>query len=203
MLLYLVPDDGSGPLIVSIPRDLAVIDPCTGSLTKLDRTLDPCEALVSGPEHVALTVEDYTGIPIDHFALVKFDALTQIVDSVGGVTICSEYALREGGTDLIPAGCTEVDGAATLAWIRSRRTQQLVDGQWQFVENVGDAARVERQQELLFALFEPKRKERCRCELMLPVHGIDCNSWRLWSLRRRSGRGVVWWGSTIQRITTG
>ncbi|MFC2153522.1 LCP family protein [Actinomycetota bacterium] len=153
-LLYLVPDDGSGPLIVSIPRDLAVVDPCTGAMTKLDRTLVPCEGLVSGPEHVALTVEDYTGIPIDHFALVKFDALTQIVDSVGGITICTENALREGGTDLLPAGCTEVDGATTLAWIRSRRTQEFVDGQWRFVENVGDAARVERQQELLFALLD-------------------------------------------------
>jgi LCP family protein required for cell wall assembly len=154
LLLYLMPDDGSGPLIVSIPRDLVVIDPCTGSRTKLDRTLTPCDGGITAPEHVALTVEDYTGIGIDHYSLLKFDALTQIVDSVGGVTICSEHALREGTLDLVPAGCSEVDGEHALAWIRSRRTQELVDGQWRFIDNVGDAARVERQQELLFALFD-------------------------------------------------
>jgi LCP family protein required for cell wall assembly len=154
LLLYLMPDDGSGPLIVSIPRDLVVIDPCTGSRTKLDRTLTPCDGGISAPEHVALTVEDYTGVDIDHFTLVKFDALVEIVVEVGGVELCSQYALREGTLDLLPAGCSTVDGEHALAWIRSRQTQEFVDGQWRFVADVGDAARVERQQELLFALFD-------------------------------------------------
>ncbi len=154
VLLYLMPDDGSGPLIVSIPRDLVVVDPCTGSRTKLDRTLSPCDGGISDAEHVALTVEDYTGIDIDHFALVKFDALVEIVDEVGGVELCSQYALREGANDLLPAGCSTVDGEHALAWIRSRLTQEFVDGQWRFVDDVGDAMRVERQQELLFALFD-------------------------------------------------
>ena len=165
ILLYLVPDDGSGPAIVSIPRDLVVIDPCSGARTKLDRTLEPCGEAISGPEHVALTVEDYTGIPIDHYALMRFEGLTHVVDAVGGITLCTEHALREGESELLPAGCTEVDGAATLAWLRSRRTQEYVDGEWRFIENVGDAARVERQRVLLFALLDELKGVRSPADL--------------------------------------
>lgn len=153
ILLYLLPDDGAAPMLVSIPRDLAVVDPCTGAPTKLDRTLMGCGD-ISGTELVALAVEDFTGIDIDHFAEVRFEALVEVVDAVGGVELCTEYPQREGGVDLLPGGCSRVDGEHALAWIRSRRTRELVDGEWRFVANVGDAARVEREQELLFALLD-------------------------------------------------
>lgn len=160
LLLYLAPVDGDPPTLVSLPRDLLVVDPCTGAETKLDRTLGPCGEDVSGPEHVALTVEDFTGVAVDHFAVLGFDAFVRAIDALGGVTICVDRALREGDEDLLPAGCSKVDGAKALSWIRSRKTKELVDGAWRFVDQTGDLARTRRQQKLLLALLSELRSLR-------------------------------------------
>ena len=52
-----------------------------------------------------------------------------------------------------------------MAWLRSRRTQEFVDGEWRFVEDVGDAARVQRQQDLLFALLDELKGLRSPTDL--------------------------------------
>jgi len=153
VLFWLEPTDGKDPVLVSLPRDLLVINPCTGEETKLDRTLAGCGDNISGPELVSLAVEDYTGIAVDHFATFGFEGFVEIIDSIGGVEICVEYALREGGSDIVPAGCSTADGETALRWVRSRNTQELVDGQWRFVAGVSDVARAQRQQELMFAML--------------------------------------------------
>jgi LCP family protein required for cell wall assembly len=160
ILLWLAPTDGGDPALVSIPRDLLVIDPCTGVETKLDRTFAGCGDDVSGPELVALAVEDHTGIAVDHFAAFGFDAFIDVIDSLGGVEVCVDHALREGTTDLLPAGCSTADGATTLAWVRSRQTQEFVDGEWRFVEGVSDQNRTLRQQELMFAMLAKMKTMR-------------------------------------------
>ncbi len=153
VLFWLAPTNGGGPVLVSLPRDLLVIDPCTGEETKLDRTLAGCGDNISGPEHVALAVEDYTGIAVDHFAIFGFEGFVEIIDSIGGVEICVEHALRGGGSDIVPAGCSITDGATALRWVKSRTTQEFVDGEWRFVEGVSDAHRAQRQQELMFGML--------------------------------------------------
>ena len=117
ILLWLAPTNGDDPALVSNPRDLLVVDPCIGVETKLDRTFAGCGDDVSGPELVALAVEDYTGITVDHYAAFGFDAFVEVIDSLGGVEVCVNHALREGTTALLPAGCSTADGATTLAWV--------------------------------------------------------------------------------------
>jgi LCP family protein required for cell wall assembly len=153
VLFWLVPTNRGDPMMVSLPRDLLVVDPCTGEETKLDQTLGGCGDDVSGPELVALAVEDYTGIGVDHFAMFGFDGFVEVIDAVGGVELCVEHALREGESDLLPAGCSVVDGATALRWIRSRGTQEFIDGEWRFVEGVSDTNRAQRQQALMFAML--------------------------------------------------
>jgi len=153
VLFWLVPSNGGDPVLVSLPRDLLVTNPCTGEETKLDRTLAGCGDDVSGPELVALAVEDYTGIGVDHFAMFGFDAFVEVIDTIGGVEICVDHALREGGSDLLPEGCSVVDGTTALRWVRSRGTQEFVDGEWRFVEGVSDLSRARRQQTLMFAML--------------------------------------------------
>ena len=108
---------------------------------------------MSGSELVAVAVEDFTGIAIDHFATFNFDAFIEVIDSLGGVEICVDHALREGTYDLLPAGCSTADGKAALTWIRSRGTQEFVDGEWRFIEGVSDQSRSERQQQLMVAML--------------------------------------------------
>jgi anionic cell wall polymer biosynthesis LytR-Cps2A-Psr (LCP) family protein len=40
-----------------------------------------------------------------------------------------------------------------LRWVRSRSTQEYVDGEWRFVEGVSDLTRNARQQQLILALL--------------------------------------------------
>ena len=160
VLFWLVPTNGGDPSLVSLPRDLLVIDPCTGEETKLDRTLAGCGETVSGPELVALAVEDFTGIGVDHFAMFDSDSFVYVVDALGGVEICVEHALRQGDRDILPAGCSTVEGSDAWVWARSRTTQELVDGEWQFVEGVSDIDRIERQQTLMFAMLSRLKEMR-------------------------------------------
>lgn len=162
VLFWLSPTNGSDPILVSLPRDLLVVDPCTGEETKLDRTLAPCGDDVSGPEHVALAVEGFTGIGVDHFVMFGFDAFTDVIDAVGGIEICLEYAMREATWDtaILPAGCSVAEGARALAWVRSRNTQEFVDGEWVIVEGVSDRTRAMRQQTLMFALLAELKNMR-------------------------------------------
>jgi LCP family protein required for cell wall assembly len=150
---------------VSLPRDLVVVDPCTGEETKLDRTLAGCGDTIGGEELVALAVEDFTGIGIDNFASFQFEAFVVAVDAVDGVEICVPNALREGTTEILPEGCSDVDGETALRWIRSRTTQEFVEGEWRFAEDVGDAARVQRQQTLFFALLKRLKTVRSPADL--------------------------------------
>ena len=192
ILLWLSPTNGGNPALVSLPRDLLVVDPCTGTETKLDRTLAGCGETVSGPELVALTVEDYTGIAIDHYATFDFEAFIDVIDSLGGVEVCVEYALREGGADLLPAGCSTADGKTALAWVRSRATQEFVDGEWRFVEGVSDLSRTERQQQLMFAMLAKMKTMRSPTALAGIAESVGDSVVLGDSLSMGSAVGMAW-----------
>jgi LCP family protein required for cell wall assembly len=152
ILLVILPADGADPVMVSIPRDLYLPNPCTGGLTRVNATLNGCGDAATGPELLTVAVEDFTGVQIDHFALFDFEGFKAIVDQIGGVEICVEHEVRDSKTDpplSLPAGCTMADGPMTLSWVRSRHTQELVDGVWRSMPGVNDLSRTERQQELL------------------------------------------------------
>jgi LCP family protein required for cell wall assembly len=153
IILALEPADGSAPIMVSIPRDLYVWNVCKDTFTRINAGLGGCPGIASGTEMLAILVEDYTGIPIDHSARVDFNGFARIVDAMGGTTICVDYPTRDikSGLDIPTAGCRKANGELTLAWVRSRQTEQLRGGRW--VQVVGsDYARQTRQQDVLFQL---------------------------------------------------
>lgn len=151
-MLGLLPADGRAPALVSIPRDLWVANPCTGGPTRINAGLAGCGEDVSGPELVAVMVEDLTGVRIDHSATLDFEAFREIVDLMDGVEICVEHPVRDyrtgAGLDL-PAGCTVAAGDDALAWVTSRTTQEHVDGTWRSVAGVSDLTRNQRQRDLI------------------------------------------------------
>jgi LCP family protein required for cell wall assembly len=154
IMLAVMPDDGSDPMLVSLPRDLYLPNRCTQSYTKINANLAGCGDDVNGPTLLALAVEDFTGIEVDHFALFTFDGFEDIIDGVGGVEICVDHPVRDSKSDLdLSAGCTQATGTQALAWVRSRRTQELVDGRWRTMEDVSDLSRNERQQDVLLQMF--------------------------------------------------
>jgi LCP family protein required for cell wall assembly len=152
VMMLLLPSDGSGPILVSLPRDLYVENPCTGRYARLNSGMNGCGADVSGATLIAASVRMFTGIRPDHFIVADFDGFEDVVDAIGGVEICFEYAVSDRDAGLaLAAGCQRLSGAETLAWVRSRKTKYNVGGSWTSLGS-DDFSRQAHQREVLFAL---------------------------------------------------
>ncbi|WP_404822801.1 LCP family protein [Mycolicibacterium baixiangningiae] len=118
MLVHLPGLGSSAPAtMVSLPRDSYVPIPGYG-----EDKINAAYALGGAPL-LAQTVEQATGLRLDHYAEVGFDGFASIVDAVGGVTMCPSEPINDplAGIDL-PAGCQELDGRNALGFVRTRAT---------------------------------------------------------------------------------
>jgi LCP family protein required for cell wall assembly len=114
MLLHI---GGGTPTLISLPRDLYVNVPGHG-MNKLNSAF-----AFGGPALLAQTVQNYTGLRIDHYMEIGFGGLVNVVNSVGGVRICVKHALHDtaSGLDLQP-GCQTLSGAQALGYVRDRHS---------------------------------------------------------------------------------
>ncbi|GEM_PF-875307 len=153
IIYVLLPTDGSPPIMASIPRDLYVPNRCTRTYRRINTNLGGCKGYATGSELLALAVEDFTGIEVDHFARVSFDGFKRVIDGLGGITICVDYPTRDVKSELNieTPGCIRADGETALAWVRSRNTEQLIGGEWKKVA-ASDFARQAREQKVLVQL---------------------------------------------------
>ncbi|MBO0679803.1 LCP family protein [Mycolicibacterium sp. S2-37] len=118
MLVHLPGLFSSAPTtLVSIPRDSYVPIPGYG-----EDKINAAFAL-GGASLLAQTVEEATGLRLDHYAEVGFDGFAALVDAVGGVRVCPAEPISDplAGIDL-PAGCQELDGRDALGFVRTRAT---------------------------------------------------------------------------------
>ncbi|MFK0222870.1 LCP family protein [Streptomyces vinaceus] len=89
------------------------------------------------------TVENATGLRVDHFVGVGFTGFKDMVNALGGVDICLDKAIRDRKAELnLPAGCQTVKDEDALAFVRARYS--LGDG--------SDIGRIGRQQEFMAAM---------------------------------------------------
>lgn len=145
--------NGNRTALLSLPRDLIVHDPCRGNERKISELLEGCLTM-NGATLLTVAVEDLIGESVDHFALVDLAGFQSAVDAIGGYEICVENPVRDRRARLeLPAGCTMADGEQTLAWMRSRRTQELVDSGWRVMPGVNDLVRNERQRAFLIEIM--------------------------------------------------
>lgn len=153
IILALQPTSGSAPIMASLPRDLFVWNECRETFTRLNSGLGGCSSVASGSELLAIMVEDYTGIPVDHLARVDFSGFSRIVDAMGGITVCVDNPRRDlkSHLSLEATGCQRVGGEVALAWVRSRHPEELVDGEWRSMGG-SDFGRQSAQQDVLFQL---------------------------------------------------
>lgn len=107
------------PVVVSIPRDSYVAIPGWG-MDKLNAAFAE-----GGPELLTTTVEQATGLRLDHYAEVGFSGFGSVVDALGGVRMCLPEPIIDplAGIDL-PAGCQNLGGTAALGFVRSRATDR-------------------------------------------------------------------------------
>jgi LCP family protein required for cell wall assembly len=153
VMVLIRPADGSRAAILSLPRDLLVDNVCRAGEHRLNDALQGCGSM-NGPTALTRTVEDVIGHEIDHFALIDLAGFQEAVDAVGGYEICLERPVRDPRAQLeLPAGCTQATGAQTLAWLRSRSTQELTEDGWRVMPGVNDLTRNERQRAFLLSMM--------------------------------------------------
>jgi len=145
--------NGPETALLSLPRDLYVDNPCTGGQERLSEALQGCDSM-NGPSLLTVTVEEIIGQPVDHFAMVDLSGFQEAVDVVGGYEICVERDVRDELALLeLEAGCTHASGEQTLAWLRSRHTQELTEDGWRIMPGVNDLVRNERQRAFLIDMM--------------------------------------------------
>jgi LCP family protein required for cell wall assembly len=154
MVLIRPRDDDRRAAVLSLPRDLWVENSCNGQEHRLNDALEGCGTTMNGPTALTVTVENLIGLSVDHFALVDLAGFQEAVDAIGGYEICLQRAVRDEKAQLqLPAGCTLASGAETLAWLRSRNTQELTADGWRVIPGVSDLTRNQRQREFLLSMM--------------------------------------------------
>ncbi len=82
---------GDGPnLLMSIPRDSRVAIPGHGDDEKINAAF-----AYGGPKLLTETIENETGIRIDHYVEIGFGGFVDLVDAVGGIEICPKQAIKD------------------------------------------------------------------------------------------------------------
>jgi LCP family protein required for cell wall assembly len=163
MMVLHVPANGSRATIVSFPRDSWVAIPGHGE-GKINSaySFGYNDAKSHGANEVAAesaglilsikTIEQLTGLHIDHYAQVNLLGFYRISNAIGGVTVClnaaqnpntdaDQYGRGYSGINL-PKGISVIKGTQALAFVRQRHG----------LPN-GDLDRIKRQQYFLAAAF--------------------------------------------------
>lgn len=133
MMLVHLSAKGDSASVVSIPRDSYVAIPGHG-MGKINAAYG-----LGGAQLTVATVEQATGLRIDHYLELNFLSFISTVDALGGVPVCTDRPLRDpkSGLDL-PAGTTKLDGAEALRYVRAR-----------YVDPTADLGRMQRQQKFV------------------------------------------------------
>ncbi|MGH3370051.1 MAG: LCP family protein [Nocardioidaceae bacterium] len=132
---------------VSLPRDAMVQRPdCVtedGDTIPGELAMFNTAYALGGPGCTQRTVEQLTGILVDHFVVVEFDGFQHMVNALGGIPICVPEEVNDDiGNIYLPAGTYEADGKQALDYVRLRHGLS---------EN-GDIGRMKRQQAFLAAM---------------------------------------------------
>ncbi|GGS99425.1 MULTISPECIES: LCP family protein [Streptomyces] len=154
MLIH-VPEGRAKATAVSIPRDTLISRP---ECRKADgKTVAPAERVMfnsvytlAGPACVVKTVEQLSGIRVDHFVEVDFAGFKGLVDALGGVTVTLDQPMSgaKGGLKLDP-GTHRLDGEQSLKFVRTR--YGYGDG--------SDLGRIGLQQQFMIAMLSEMKKQ--------------------------------------------
>ena len=122
MMLLHIPETDDPPTLISLPRDSAVTIPGKGR-DKLNAAY-----AYGGPKLLVRTIENATGVHIDHYMEIGFAGFVDIVDAVGGVEINVRAAVDDPKAGLkLKKGVQTLNGAQALGYVRTRKGGALPD----------------------------------------------------------------------------
>lgn len=150
-LLFHLAKDRSNATVISIPRDLMVpIPECQSADGKKipgsARDMFNTSLGQSGrdPGCTWKTVEKVTGIRVDHFVEVNFEAVKSLSTAVGGVEVCAAKDINDPDSHLkMTKGRHVIQGDDALAFVRTRHA----------VGFGGDLTRIPLQQQFISSMI--------------------------------------------------
>ena len=154
-ILLHVAKDRSNATAMSIPRDLITdIPDCPTKLPDGSKKVIPGTQRVRfntslgqyqrDPGCTMRTVENITGVHVDHFMMADFNAVKTLTSAVGGVEVCLAKDVNDPDSHLkLSAGKHTIEGEQALAFVRTRHS----------FGNRGDLDRIKVQQQFLGSLM--------------------------------------------------
>lgn len=131
ILMQVVPSEKRA-VLVQFPRDLWVPIPGKGT-AKIN------SAFAAGADKVIETVEQLSGVPVNHYVEVNFYGFRALVDAIGGIDVCLDRPMRDSVLQFrLPAGVSHLGGNEALTYVRSRHS-----------DADGDFGRIRRQQQFM------------------------------------------------------
>jgi LCP family protein required for cell wall assembly len=136
-----VSEDRQDVTLVSLPRDLLVID--RGEQTKLTDTF------LDGPDNLVRVIRENFGLPVNHYVEVSIQGFLSAVRTLGSVEICLDDPLRDprSGADF-DEGCHRMSAEEALSYVRSRQGER------------GDYERIDRQQRFIRGVLDELTRAR-------------------------------------------
>ncbi|NYD79917.1 LCP family protein required for cell wall assembly [Arthrobacter cupressi] len=149
MMLMDISADNRHVSVISFPRDLLVDVPeCTDQSTHKTYPSRSGEMINAAMAEAGIgcavdTVNKLTGLEIDHFMMADFNAVKELSNTVGGVSVCISDAVFDPDSGLrLPKGTSQVKGEQALSFLRTRHA--FGDG--------SDLGRIQAQQGFLSSL---------------------------------------------------
>ncbi len=131
MLVRVDPETGDIRLL-SVPRDL-LVEVAPGEENRINAAYN-----FGGIEQTVAVFEDYSGVNVDHYAVVDFEGFRDVINAMGGVEV--DVADEVPPKYKIEDGLQTLNGQQALFFARYRGTSG------------GDLDRIKRQQQLVAAL---------------------------------------------------
>jgi LCP family protein required for cell wall assembly len=141
IILLRIPKDGSKGYAISIPRDTYVsipgyrddkINAAYGATKYLksqqmvaqgvkDRAAIERESDTVGRSALAQSVQNLTGVRVDHYAEVNLYGFYLLTEAIGGVTVCLNHSTSDPNSGAnFRKGVQKITGGAALAFVRQR-----------------------------------------------------------------------------------
>jgi LCP family protein required for cell wall assembly len=152
--IVLVRVDGDRVRLLSLPRDLEVVDP-QGTPVRLNSILTS-----DGVGGLIAVIEQQVGLPVDHVAMVDFGGFRDLVDRIGGIELATSVPVRDlsSGLELSATGCQRLSGSQALALVRARHLEFPGDAGW-IADTSGDLGRMDRQRAFLIAALTAVQRQ--------------------------------------------
>lgn len=147
-------------VIISLPRDTLVTIPQHTSST--GKVIAPFKAKLNAAYNygdaplLIQVIESMTNLRIDHYVEINFAGFAHMVDSLGGIQVCTKTDINDPKSHLVlAAGIHTLDGIQALKYVRTRD-----------FDGMGDLGRMQRQQQFMSSVL---RKATSTGVLLNPI----------------------------------